>query len=70
MGSSELASTLKSATLRWNSEDRTKPQNAEEYVSLALEREFDAFDLAFYDANPSVYELLSARVPKRFVVAD
>lgn len=70
MGSAELSSTLEAALFKWNSRERNDPESVEEYVTLALEGEFEALDLAFGNAEPGIYELLDANLPSRFVVTD
>jgi hypothetical protein len=49
---------LDSATQRYESSQRAHIETIEQYVSAALEGEFDPFDAAYYACEPSIQDLL------------
>ncbi len=51
---------LKSASHKFLSRERTRIETVEQYVSTALEGEFDTFDIAYHVCEPSVQKLLDA----------
>lgn len=54
----EQADIFDEAFSTWRSKSRTRPANADEYVAIALNGEFDTFDAAFYRCPVSITTVL------------
>ena len=52
------ADVLALAGKRWLEKDREQIRSVEEYVEIAREAEFDSFDRAFYDCQPTLIDVL------------
>jgi hypothetical protein len=59
LGADIQARILDQALARWGSSERRAPADACEYVEVAREGEFDAFDEAFHACAPNLIDVLS-----------
>ncbi|MGH9785808.1 MAG: DMP19 family protein [Terriglobia bacterium] len=59
LGARLQAAVLAGATAVWNSRPRERSLTAEQYVSVALEGEFDTFDSQYHACEPAITDLLS-----------
>jgi hypothetical protein len=50
---------LVEAVYRWRSQEREKLETVEDFVSAGLTREFEDLDLAYYDVQPTMIQLLT-----------
>lgn len=66
MGSNARAKELEAAVSIRSSDIKQMPRGNSEYVALERENPFRDLDISLNQAKPSVYEILSANIPKRF----
>jgi len=73
LGAEAYLPILNDATLRWRSQSRERLETVAEYVSTALDGEFEDLDRAFYEARPPLTQLLETYLDKNvseFVLVD
>jgi len=73
LGAGVFSTLLEQAVEMWNEQERKRPGTAHEYVDIALEGEFSGFDFQYYEAVPTLNDLMEAHLALHqdlFVVVD
>jgi len=59
LGAENFIPILIEAARRWRSQQREKLETVEDFVSAGQSREFEDLDLAYYDVQPTMIQLLT-----------